>query len=148
MRLARIEALVWYPLVALALFGLAGAWRMRRALAFPVLCGGGVLAMYGLTEGNLGTAFRHRGELVWVTLLLATVGIARLAALRQPSARAAPASGVGARQPVAERDVVLDRSAQPLVEAHDRRLVAKLVARDAQMSAIEWRDVAAPGAAA
>ena len=108
-RLARIEALVWYPLVGLALFGLAGAWRMRRALAFPVLCGGGVLAMYGLTEGNLGTAFRHRGELVWVTLLLATVGIARLAGRRQPSARAAPDSGVGARQPVADRDVVLDR---------------------------------------
>jgi hypothetical protein len=109
-RLARIEALVWYPLVLLALFGLAGAWRMRRALAFPVLCGAGVLAMYGLTEGNLGTAFRHRGELVWVTLLLATVGIARLAGRRQRSTqRAVPASGVGARQPVAERDVVIDR---------------------------------------
>ena len=75
--LARIEALVWYPLLLLALVGLGAAWRMRRALAFPVLCGGAVLAMYGLTEGNLGTAYRHRGELVWALVLLATVGIER-----------------------------------------------------------------------
>jgi 4-amino-4-deoxy-L-arabinose transferase-like glycosyltransferase len=107
--LARIENLLWYPLLVLALIGLGSAWRMRRALAFPVLCGGAVLAMYGLTEGNLGTAFRHRGELVWPTILLTTVGIARLAGRRQPSARAATGSGVGARQPVAERDVVIDR---------------------------------------
>jgi hypothetical protein len=77
LRLARIENLLWYPLVGLAFIGLGGAWRMRRALAFPVLCGGAVLVMYGLTEGNLGTAFRHRGELVWALVLLATVGIER-----------------------------------------------------------------------
>jgi hypothetical protein len=80
--LARIENLLWYPLVLLALYGLGSAWRMRRALAFPILAGAAVLVMYGLTEGNLGTAFRHRGELVWALLLLATVGIARLAGRR------------------------------------------------------------------
>jgi hypothetical protein len=81
-RLARFENLLWYPLVVLAFIGLGSAWRMRRALAFPVLCGAAVLVMYSLTEGNLGTAFRHRGELVWALLLLATVGIARLAGRR------------------------------------------------------------------
>jgi hypothetical protein len=76
-RLARIETLVWYPLLLLALVGLGAAWRMRRALAFPVLSGGAVLVMYGVTEGNLGTAYRHRGELVWALVLLATVGLER-----------------------------------------------------------------------
>jgi 4-amino-4-deoxy-L-arabinose transferase-like glycosyltransferase len=91
LRLARVENVLWYPLVVLALIGLGGAWRMRRALAFPVLCGGAVLVMYGITEGNLGTAFRHRGELVWAVILMATVGIARVARRRQASTRTAPA---------------------------------------------------------
>jgi hypothetical protein len=90
--LARIETLVWYPLLLLTLIGLGSAWRMRRALAFPVLCGAAVLAMYGLTEGNLGTAYRHRGEFVWALVLLATVGIERVArrwvATRPASAQA------------------------------------------------------------
>ena len=89
--LARIETLVWYPLLVLALVGLGAAWRMRRALAFPVLCGGAVLAMYGLTEGNLGTAYRHRGELVWALVLLATVGLEHVVRRRQTARRGAPA---------------------------------------------------------
>jgi hypothetical protein len=86
--LARVEALAWYPLVALALFGLGGAWRRRQALAFPILSGCAVLVMYGLTEGNLGTAYRHRGELVWAVVLLATLGAERLVHRRQASTRA------------------------------------------------------------
>jgi hypothetical protein len=78
-RLARVETLVWYPLLVLAVIGLAGVWRMRRPLAFPVLSGAAVLVMYGVTEGNLGTAYRHRGELVWALVLLATVGLERIA---------------------------------------------------------------------
>ena len=85
-RLARIEALLWYPLVVLSLIGLGSAWRRRRALAFPVLSGAAVLVMYGVTEGNLGTAYRHRGEFVWALLLLATVGLERVVR-RAPVAR-------------------------------------------------------------
>jgi hypothetical protein len=77
-RLARAETIVWYPLVVLALVGLACAWPRRRALAFPILAGGAVLVMYGLTEGNLGTAYRHRGEFVWALLLLAALGLERV----------------------------------------------------------------------
>ncbi|HVF53687.1 MAG TPA: hypothetical protein VNC78_08795 [Actinomycetota bacterium] len=76
LRFARKEALVWYPIVILALVGLAIGRRHARALAFPVLAGGGILLMYALTEGNIGTAFRHRGEFVWVVALLAAAGAA------------------------------------------------------------------------
>jgi 4-amino-4-deoxy-L-arabinose transferase-like glycosyltransferase len=87
-QLARAETLVWYPLVVLAFVGLGGVWRRRRALAFPVLTAGAVLVMYGVTEGNLGTAYRHRGELVWAIVLLATLGLERLVRGRQASTRA------------------------------------------------------------
>jgi hypothetical protein len=77
--LARIESMLWYPLLGLAVVGLTTAWRRRLALAFPLLAGGATLVAYALTEGNLGTAFRHRGELVWVVALLAALGTERLA---------------------------------------------------------------------
>ena len=82
-RLARLETIVWYPLVVLALIGLSTAWRNRRVLAFPVLAGGAILATYALTEGNLGTAYRHRGEFVWVIALLAALGAERVVAWRR-----------------------------------------------------------------
>lgn len=82
-RLARAETLLWYPLLLLALVGAATIPRHRRALAFPVIAGGAILMMYGLTEGNLGTAYRHRGEFVWVVALLAALGAERIAAWRR-----------------------------------------------------------------
>ena len=81
--LARVEVLVWYPLVLFALLGATSIWSQRRALAFPVVCSGGILLMYGLAEGNLGTAFRHRGELVWTLAMLAALGIERVARRRE-----------------------------------------------------------------
>ena len=86
LKLARLESLLWYPLLAL---GVIGLWRARsnlRALAFPIVAGGGILLMYALTEGNVGTAHRHRGELVWVVTLLAVGGAAHLAARRRAKA--------------------------------------------------------------
>jgi hypothetical protein len=73
--LARVEAVTaWWPLLALAVVGCAALRRHRRVLAFPVLAGGAIALMYGLTEGNFGTAYRHRGEFVWAVALLAAVG--------------------------------------------------------------------------
>jgi len=89
--MARAETIIWYPLLLLALIGLSAVWKHRRALAFPVLVGGGVLATYALTEGNLGTAYRHRGEFVWVVALLAAVGVERVVAWR--NARRPPPVG-------------------------------------------------------
>jgi len=75
--LARLESLVWYPLLAFALLGLfdlARSPRYRRVLMYPVLVGGAVLLIYALAEGNFGTAYRHRGEFVWVVAVLAATG--------------------------------------------------------------------------
>jgi len=85
-QLAALETVVWYPLLALALVGLLAVWRHRRVLAFPLLVTGAVAVMYGLTEGNFGTAYRHRGELVWAVVVLAGVGTHLLWARRQQHA--------------------------------------------------------------
>lgn len=76
--LAKLEMLLWYPLLALATLGLVAAvvrrsWR--PTVAFPALVGGGTLVVAALAEGNFGTAFRHRGELVWEVALLAALGL-------------------------------------------------------------------------
>ncbi len=88
MNLAKLESLLWYPLLALALVGL---WRARgylRTLAFPILYGAGILVIYALTEGNIGTAYRHRGEFVWVAVLLAGLGLQSLLGWRDASIHA------------------------------------------------------------
>ena len=82
LRLARAEAVLWYPLLALGLVGAVAARRSLRAFAFPLLAGAGVVAAYALAEGNLGTAYRHRGEAVWAVALLAALGAHRLWGLR------------------------------------------------------------------
>lgn len=84
LRLAGAEsALLWYPLLALALVGLATVRRRLADMAFPMFAGGGILLAYALTEGNVGTAYRHRGEFVWVVALLAALGAARLSEWRK-----------------------------------------------------------------
>lgn len=73
--LARGETLFWYPVLLLGLIGLLSLRaRHLRTMAFPVLTGGAVLLIYALTEGNIGTAIRHRGELLWPIALLAALG--------------------------------------------------------------------------
>ena len=75
---AKIDTLLRYPLLALAV---AGSWSVRRnsrVLLFPLLTGSGIPLMYALGEGNLGTAFRHRGEFVWAVMVLAAFSAQRL----------------------------------------------------------------------
>lgn len=75
-RLAKAENVVWYALLVLAV---VGAWRMLRESPgrwmFLFLFAGGITVVYSLVEGNYGTAFRHRGEIVWVVALAASVGL-------------------------------------------------------------------------
>ena len=75
--LAAFELVFWYPLLALAGYGVFELRRRGDVLLFPALVGAGSALMYGLAEGNFGTAYRHRGELVWAVALLAAVGVAR-----------------------------------------------------------------------
>lgn len=82
-RMARVEALLWYPLLILALVGLVTVRGRMWALAFPLLAAAGTLVMYALSEGNLGTAYRHRGEVVWVVALMAALGAQRILKYRR-----------------------------------------------------------------
>jgi hypothetical protein len=68
--------LLWYPLLVLALLGLPIAFRRRHpATLYAMLFGGGILLLYALTEGNFGTAYRHRGEVVWAAAVAAGFGV-------------------------------------------------------------------------
>jgi hypothetical protein len=78
LRLAQLEMVIWYPLLLLAAFGLIAVRRSAHVLLFPLLVGAGSAAMWALVEGNFGTAYRHRGEFVWVVALLAAAGAADL----------------------------------------------------------------------
>lgn len=106
-RLAGLEAIVWYPVLALGLVGAAASWRRRDVLAFPVLAGGALVCMWALVDGNIGTAFRHRGEIVWAVVLLAAHGATVLRRGRPAPAvdPAAPEAAVGGqgREPARAR---------------------------------------------
>jgi hypothetical protein len=67
---AKLDNLIWYFIAGL---GIVGLWtvRRRREFALIVLLIAGTIGVYALAEGNLGTAFRHRGEVVWAVGLLA-----------------------------------------------------------------------------
>lgn len=77
-KLAQLETIIWYPLLALAIVGLASVRRYPHVLLYPLLVGGGMSVAYAMSEGNFGTAYRHRGEFVWVVALLAAFGARRV----------------------------------------------------------------------
>jgi len=87
------EMLAWYALVPFVLSGLVGALLTRFAAAIPVATLALALTVsYALVEGNLGTAYRHRAQVLVLFLVLAGAGIARrratLAARREAHAAA------------------------------------------------------------
>ncbi|MHB8669438.1 MAG: hypothetical protein ACYDAD_02575 [Acidimicrobiales bacterium] len=74
-RVARIENIAWYGLYLLAAVGLALGWRDLGVTAFPVIVSIGIVGVATVTQGNLGTAFRHRGQVLWAVALLAAMGL-------------------------------------------------------------------------
>jgi hypothetical protein len=81
--LAKLDTVLWYPLVALGGVGAYLSLRRARVATIVVVVVAGLATMFALFEGNLGTAFRHRGELVWGVALLSGIGWERV----RPSAR-------------------------------------------------------------
>ncbi|MBK5305892.1 MAG: hypothetical protein JJD92_04310 [Frankiaceae bacterium] len=73
-RFAQLENLLWLVLYAMAAIGTWCMRASRRVVAFPVIFTLGFLTMSALFEGNLGTAFRHRGQVLWAIGVLACVG--------------------------------------------------------------------------
>lgn len=76
LRVAAVENLAWYALYLLALVSLLVVVRRRDVYAFPTIVTGGLVLAAALTQGNLGTAFRHRGQIFWGLALLASQGAA------------------------------------------------------------------------
>lgn len=87
MLFARVEDFLWLGLYVLALAGLPSAWRHRRVMTFPTVALGGLLLSSALTQGNLGTAFRHRSQILWAVAALAALGL--LDVIRRVSERRA-----------------------------------------------------------
>lgn len=72
---AAIELLPWAALYVAATIG---AWRRRRewpAWIYPACFVAGTVVVGALAQGNLGTAFRHRGQVLWGVALFAAAGL-------------------------------------------------------------------------
>lgn len=76
--LAQIENLLWVVLYGFAAVGIWARRRDRRVIAFPVVFMLGFVIMSSLFEGNVGTAFRHRGQIAWAVVLTAAYGAVEL----------------------------------------------------------------------
>jgi hypothetical protein len=75
--LAKFENLGWYALYALALAGLV-IGRRKPELVFPLLVVGAICGIAFVTQGNVGTAFRHRGQLLWALVIFAMIPLERM----------------------------------------------------------------------
>ncbi len=78
MTYAKMETVLWYPLLALAVLGAPVALRRLDIFAFPLLTLGATVLAYSLAEGNIGGAYRHRSEFVWTICLLASLAFTKL----------------------------------------------------------------------
>lgn len=79
------EMLLWYALVPQVVLGLRALLRRRVVAALPLLCVAVLTTVsYALVEANLGTAYRHRAQVLVLYLVLAAIGLA-------PRRREAPA---------------------------------------------------------
>jgi hypothetical protein len=72
--LAKAETPAWGLLYILAAVGVMVGWRRRAVLAYPFGVAVGIVAVAAVTQGNIGTAFRHRGQILWALVVLAAVG--------------------------------------------------------------------------
>jgi branched-subunit amino acid transport protein len=80
--LAKLENTGWLVLYGLAAVGIWTGRRQWRVIAFPVVLTAGILLSSALTQGNLGTAFRHRGQVLWALAVLAAIGLQYLMSRR------------------------------------------------------------------
>jgi hypothetical protein len=69
------EMLAWYVIEVLVIVALVVYGRTRwRELFLPVVFGGGLLLVFGVIEGNVGTIYRHRSMLFPSAFTLAAMG--------------------------------------------------------------------------
>lgn len=87
------EMLVWYVLLFFVVYGGWFLIRERFSRVGPILIFVALTtAIYGLVEGNAGTAYRHRAQIVLFLLVFAGVGL-ELWRLRHPPKRRRAVTG-------------------------------------------------------
>jgi hypothetical protein len=70
------EALLWYPLFLMSVIGFRIAVRNRVTTAlFPVSVLLVVVSSYALVEGNFGTAYRHRAQIMPLFFVFSGIGL-------------------------------------------------------------------------
>ena len=72
---AGLESSLWLVLYGLSGYGI---WKHREHFAqvlFPVLLIGAIAVSGAVTQGNLGTAFRHRGQILFALAILSAGGL-------------------------------------------------------------------------
>ena len=76
---AGLESPLWIVLYGLSIYGV---WKHRcrlQQMVFPLLLIGAVAILGAMTHGNLGTAFRHRGQILFAFAVLAAGGLQAIA---------------------------------------------------------------------
>lgn len=116
LRIASVENLAWYVLYVLAAVGLVLGWRRLRPLAYPVLVAIAILGVAFLTQANLGTAFRHRGQILWILVVPAFVGLDELRRRRDERRGGRDARGV---------EVVDDTTTAPAGAVSERAVIGR-----------------------
>jgi hypothetical protein len=99
-RFAAMEDLLWYALYAGGIAALVLSRGERRsAAAFPAVLTAVVIGIGALTQGNLGTAFRHRGQYAWALVLLTAIAVEELIHRRDRGRRSDREGGAAGSPP-------------------------------------------------
>lgn len=97
------EMLAWYALLPQVVAGFAFALRARAGAALPLATFALFATVsYALAESNLGTAYRHRAQVLVIFLVFAAIGLAHRRE-RRAAAAAAHAGGRAERRAVGGR---------------------------------------------
>ena len=95
LKAAGFESPLWIIAYGLAGYGVWSLRRRFRQIAFPVLIFLAVSLSGAVTHGNLGTAFRHRGQVFFALALLVMAGVQALSGRRGGARSNPPDSGRG-----------------------------------------------------
>ena len=90
---AGLESSLWIMLYG---FSIYGAWKQREHIApmvFPVLLVGAIALSGAVTHGNLGTSFRHRGQMLFALAVLSAGGLQAIADRREGKRKGQAAVG-------------------------------------------------------
>ena len=75
---AALESPIWLLLILLSVVGLVAKWRSSDEVTLLMIQVALFTGAAAVTQGNLGTAFRHRGQVLVALAVLSMVGIEHL----------------------------------------------------------------------